>query len=232
MSIRFQTSRVWAAMAALAAGAGVACQSAGGPSAETAEVRVTMSRQGPAVAPQAVAEWFASAAGLQARIDLETVDSLMVTLDRIEFLPAVQDDEDENGENGENGGWQSLDVEDVRFDLLALPATDETGLVLVIGELPVGDYRNVRLFVSDVMVWFNTPIQIGAAFTYDADVGYEVVVPSGDQTGIKTDQGFSVPVEGADVALVFDENATLANVTATGNGKVILAPVLRVKNEQ
>jgi hypothetical protein len=239
MATRFRTNRGWAAIAVLTVGAGVACQSEplGDPSANLADVRVTMNRVGPAAATQAVAEWFASAVDLQASIDVETVDSLMVTLDRIEFLPAVQDEEDENGENGENGdgangGWLSLDVEDVRFDLLALPATAETGVVLVIGELPVGDYGMVRLFVTDVTVWFNTAVELGQAFTYDADVGYDVFVPSGAQTGIKTDQGFSVPEGGGDVALVFDENASLTNVSATGNGKVILAPVIRVRNSQ
>jgi len=146
-------------------------------------------------------------------------------------LPAVQEAGDENGEDGDEDAaeWMSLDVEDIRFDLLALPVTDETGVVLVTGELPVGDYARVRLFVIDPMLWFNTALQIGNAYTYEPDVGYAVTIPSGNQTGIKTDQGFSIPEGGGDVLLVFDENASLANVHGTGNGKVMLAPALRVR---
>ena len=233
MANRTLAGRAWAALAVVGAAVGVACQGAATDPGATAAVSVTMQRVGAGTAAQAAAGWFASASGGMGRIDLATVDSLMVTLDRIEFLPAVQDEGDENGENGdgEGGGWVPLDVEDVRFDLLALPTTDETGIVLVTGELPVGDYLRVRLFVTDPMVWFNTPILLGQAFTFDADVGYEVFIPSGDQTGIKTDQGFSVPEGGGDVALVFDENASLANVAATGNGSVILAPVIRVTGQ-
>ncbi|HEX9631380.1 MAG TPA: DUF4382 domain-containing protein [Gemmatimonadales bacterium] len=232
MANRTLTGRAWASLAVLGAAVGAACQGQPGDPDATAAVSVTMQRVGAGTAAQAAAGWFASATGGMGRIDLATVDSLMVTLDRIEFLPAVQDEGDENGENGdgEGGGWVSLDVEDVRFDLLALPTTDETGIVLVTGELPVGDYLRVRLFVTDPMVWFNTPIQLGQAFTFDPDVGYDVFIPSGDQTGIKTDQGFSIPEGGGDVTLVFDENASLANVAATGNGRVILAPVIRVNN--
>jgi len=233
MANRTLAGRAWAALAVVGAAVGVACQGAATDPGATAAVSVTMQRVGAGTAAQAAAGWFASASGGMGRIDLATVDSLMVTLDRIEFLPAVQDEGDENGENGdgEGGGWVPLDVEDVRFDLLALPTTDETGIVLVTGELPVVDYLRVRLFVTDPMVWFNTPILLGQAFTFDADVGYEVFIPSGDQTGIKTDQGFSVPEGGGDVALVFDENASLANVAATGNGSVILAPVIRVTGQ-
>ena len=233
MANRTLAGRAWAALAVVGAAVGVACQGAATDPGATAAVSVTMQRVGAGTAAQAAAGWFASASGGMGRIDLATVDSLMVTLDRIEFLPAVQDEGDENGENGdgEGGGWVSLDVEAVRFDLLALPTTDETGIVLVTGELPVGDYLRVRLFVTDPMVWFNTPILLGQAFTFDADVGYDVFIPSGDQTGIKTDQGFSVPEGGGDVALVFDENASLANVAATGNGSVILAPVIRVTGQ-
>jgi hypothetical protein len=165
----------------------------------------------------------ASAVGGQGSIDLSTVDSIMVTLHRIEFLPAVQDPAGE----GADSGWLSLDVGDARFNLLALPTTPEAGIPLVTGELPPGDYAGVRLFVSDVTAWFNAPVHVGPA-AFEPNVGYAVVVPSGDQSGIKTDQGFSIPEGGGDVVLVFDEHASLANVTATGNGKVILAPVIKV----
>lgn len=217
----------------LASVAGVACEGSPrtgitDPAADVAAVRVTLARAGASTAAQAVAGWFASSAGLVGRIDLTTVDSLPVTLDRIEFLPAVQDEGD--GENGQDTlSWMALDVEDIRIDLLALPMADEDGVVLVTGDLPVGDYARVRLFVTDPMLWLNAPLQVGGAYTYDAGVGHPVTIPSGTQTGIKTDQGFSVADGGGDVLLVFDENATLANVHGTGNGKVMLAPVLRVR---
>jgi hypothetical protein len=211
-----------------------------------AVVRVTLQRASSGFTGQAAATWFASVAGTEAQIDLETIDSLMVTLDRIEFQ-MVSDDEgddgdgdgDGDGDNGDgdgdddgNGQWQSLDVEDVRLNLLALPSTDETGIVLAIGELPVGDYAHLRMFVTEPLLWLNTPLQIGNAAMFEPDVGHVVTIPSHDQTGIKSDQGFSVPEGGGDVLLVFDEDASLANIHGTGNGRVMMAPVLRVHGEQ
>jgi len=221
-----------ALVAVLSATAAVACQrepmSPTGSAAQPVPVTVRLHRTEAGAASPAVAGWFASVMGSQGSIDFSTVDSIMVTLDRVEFLPAVQTDGGQNGtgDEGDTGGWLSLDVGGLRLDLLALPSTAETGIPLTTGDLPAGDYAGVRLFVSDVTAWFNTPIQVGHA-SFEPNVGHAVFIPSGDQTGIKTDQGFSIPEGGGDVVLVF-EGASLQNITATGNGRVILAPVIKV----
>ena len=225
MRIRLDRSALGALAAVVTAAAASACQGERiSGLGEPVPVTVTMHRLGGGAAAPAVAGWLASVTGAQGSIDLATVDSIMVTLERIEVLPAVQE---EGGEEGA-GGWISLDLEPVRFNLLALPTATDAGFPLATGELPVGDYGNVRLFVSEVTLWLNTGFQLGQAFTFEPNVGYPVFVPSGDQTGIKTDQGFTIPEGGGDVVLVFHENATLSNVTGTGNGRVILAPVIRV----
>jgi hypothetical protein len=198
---------------------------------QPAPVTVTLQRTGGVLGTQAAAGPQAILAG---NVDFEDVSSLTTTLTRIEFLPADEPDEAEGEGDGEGegeggGGWISLDVSDVPFDLIALPTTSQPGLVIATGTLPAGSYRKVRLFVSDTAVRFNTTIQIGAAFTFEPNVTYPVRIPSGEQSGIKTDIGFTVSAEGGVVGLVFDEEATLANITATGNGQVILAPVIHAR---
>jgi hypothetical protein len=65
---------------------------------------------------------------------------------------------------------------------------------------------------------------------------YEVVIPSGDNTGIKTDLSFTVTEDGEgnadEVNLLFDAEATFRGVTATGSGKVMLPPVLKAKPKE
>jgi hypothetical protein len=192
-----------------------------------ASVRVTLQRAGTGITAQPVATWLASVTGSQGGIDLATVDHLFVTVERVEFLPTPTNGDGES--NGDGGPWIPLDVEDVEIDLVALPVEGEPGITLVTTDLDPGEYRNVRLFVRNAVLWLNTPFQVGNA-VYGTEDGHPVRIPSGDQTGIKTDQGFTIPDGGGDVALVFDENATLANVHGTGNGQVMLAPVLRVRS--
>ncbi len=86
----------------------------------------------------------------------------------------------------------------------------------------------VRLLVSGGTIVFDADISVGQ-FTFAAgNPGYGVTIPSGAQTGLKTDLAFTVGEGGStEVNLLFDEGATFQNATATGSGKVILAPVLR-----
>jgi hypothetical protein len=178
------------------------------------------------------------APSLAAAVDLDQVASLTATLTRIEVLPGAGpregEDEGADADTAEQtdtadhgGGWIPLDVTETELDLLALPPESQPGVVIAIGDLPAGRYRSVRLFLDGATIRFRTAVRLNAGLTLEPDLPYPVRIPSGDQTGVKTDAEFTVSEEGGTVELVFDEAATLANVTATGNGDVMIAPVLR-----
>jgi hypothetical protein len=206
-------SKLW--MVPLVAGA-VGCSEAG-PGSATVDVRM---RQTDQILSQVTAGWFGGLSGTAAPIDPEVVSSLTVRVTGIAFLPADADENDE-------GGWVSLALDTpVELDLMALPTEGESPIVVASGAIAVGDYRNVRLMVDQAVIRFSAAVSLGAAFTLDADVDYEVTVPSADQTGIKTDAEFSVATD-TQVDLLFSTGSTFQNVTATGNGQVILAPVIR-----
>lgn len=112
---------------------------------------------------------------------------------------------------------------------MALPSAFADPLVIAVGAVDAGEYRMVRLLVSGGTIVFEQAVTVGQ-FTFDPDEpdGYEVTIPSGAQTGLKTDLAFTVGEGGSTVVnLLFDEGATFQNVTATGSGTVILTPVLR-----
>lgn len=202
--------------------AGCEMSGLGGSAPATVTLQQTAGGSGSA-AFQQVAGWFASVAGSEATIDVADVDSVLATVTRVEFLPKASEDDEDN-----DAAWQSLDVVgNGRIDLVNLPTESEDGIVIASGDVAAGDYWNVRFFLEDVTIWFNRQIQLGQAFTYQPDTEYGVMVPSGDQTGLKTDAEFSIPEGGGEVSIVFDASASLANVTGTGTGMVILAPVLR-----
>lgn len=75
------------------------------------------------------------------------------------------------------------------------------------------------------MIVFDIDVSVGG-FTLAAGDSHPVTIPSGEQTGLKTDLAFVVDGS-TTVNLFFDEDATFRNVTATGSEKVILTPVLR-----
>jgi hypothetical protein len=156
------------------------------------------------------------------------VASLEVTVTSIQFLRAGDEDD-------EAGGWITLQLSaPVSLNLMALPTEGDSPVVIASGSVEAGTYTQVRLFVTDPSVEFSSDVTIGAAATFQAGVEYAVTIPSAGQTGIKTDASFTVTADEsgatADVGLLFDAGTTFANVAATGNGQVILAPVLRSRD--
>lgn len=182
------------------------------------------------VLTQAVGSWYASVTGgtsAAAAVDPDTVESLVVRVTEIQFLPA----ENEANEEDE-GAWMSLGLDEpVLLNLVTLPTEGESPLVIASGAVDVGDYNNVRLFTDSAAIVFKGPIDLGAAFSYESGTVYQVTIPSGPETGLKTDVSFSVAEgEGGEpnaVNLLFSSTATFTNVTGTGTGAVILAPVIR-----
>jgi len=191
----------------------------------SANVAVTLQQSDAALA-FAAEGWFASQhAGLGAagNISRDTVAALVIRVTSVQFLP-------DTGSEDADAAWESLTLDDAAvIDLLALPTDDTSPLVIVSGSVAVGNYRKVRLFVDSAAIEFKGPVSIGGAFTFAAGTVYPVEIPSGAQTGLKTDMGFTVE-EGAEVHLVFAPSATFANVTATGNGRVMLSPVIRSRS--
>jgi hypothetical protein len=196
------------------------------------DVRVTL-QQSDAVSSPALSVSDAGAGeDVAVRITRDMIASLDLRVTDIQFLPANQE-ENADGE----GGWISLALaEPVTLDLLSLPAEGESPLVIAAGSVPVGSYRQVRLFTDEAMISFTGPITIGAAFTFEAGVPYPVETPSGESTGLKTHVAFTVEADAGgnvlDIQLLFSPSATFGNVTGTGSGRVLLAPVIRGQSSQ
>lgn len=192
--------------------------------------------------------------GRFASVDLEDVESITLTVDRVEVHRQGDDDseedeeteegEEESGEEGEEGemsasmqgnpAWISLTVEVGELDLLALPV--EGGLMLTaMEEVPAGEYRGVRLFFSDATITFAEP-QPAKGNGDDLPAGEPIPldIPSGEQTGVKVpDAGFTVEEGGGTTAVIeFDEGTTVRNLTITGNGTVKMNPVLKPGDEE
>ncbi len=209
-----------AAVAALAVGA---CAD-GVTSARSGPVRVTMQQTSPAAAAAAVAGEGTATLGKLSRDD---ITSLIVHVTAIEFLPAATPDDPDPP-------WEALAFDQpARIDLLALPTEGESPLVIASGGVADGNYRRVRLFLSDEAalvptIVFSRDIVVGQSTFAAGDPGHPVTSPSAAQSGIKTDVTFTVE-GGAEVHLLFDVGATFQNVTATGSGKVMLSPVIRAR---
>ncbi len=201
---------VLALTAAVAAGCDTVGIDGGG------KVRVTIQKIASETATQSVAD------GSYAPIDAGNVTSLTMQVDSIQFLLAVEEGVEDAG------GWITLvlagDV--VTLDLASLPPAFAAPLVIATGDVDAGSYQSVRLFVSDAEIVFVEDVNVGQAIFDKEPEIHAVTIPSGAQTGLKTDMAFIVDGS-TDVNLLFDEGATFQNATATGNGTVILSPVLR-----
>jgi len=217
---RFRSGVARLSVLALTATVAAGCDTVG--PGGTGNVRVTMQKIASATATQALVDGFASAAdGSYPPIDVGNVESFTVQITSIEFLSAVE---------GASEDWISLPFPGVDLDLMALPHTFSAPLVIAAGDVDAGPYKSVRLRVGVATIEFKMPVSVGA-FTFEAGGSITVTIPSGEQTGLKTDMAFTVlanadgnPLE---LTLLFDPDATFQNATATGSGKVILTPVLR-----
>jgi hypothetical protein len=206
-------------VAALLAGA---CSDEG-PTLAPSEARISI--EDGIIVQRTVLDWFASVSGVSAAIQPDEVQSLTVEFTEVAYLPEGGDEESEES-------WQTLTLAaPVSLDLMALPAESEGSVEIASGSVPVGAYKMVRLLTSEGEIVFNNPVNLGGGATFAADTPYPVTIPSGAQTGIKTDVSFEV-TEGEDgtanaAYVVFAAGTTFQNVTAAGSGGVNLAPVIR-----
>lgn len=108
-----------------------------------------------------------------------------------------------------NGQWVVVQENDVTIDLLTLT---QNSMLLASNAIPVGHYKQVRLFVSSATV-------------VDASGTHNVVIPSGAQTGIKVNLDFDVNAEVV-TDLLLDFNVC-ESLVRQGNGTYHLKPVIR-----
>lgn len=178
-------------------------------------------------------------------IDPTNVRCLLVEITGVHLSPVPPDNSDPNADPNEDTGWVRLDVEPVVIDLVDLPMEGEEGEGFVIAfdpDVPAGDYRRLRFITGDNnSIYFREGFRVGQAeYQSNPDLdpdgdpcqnGDPVKVPSGPQTGLKTDIALTVPdlVDGETrvVESFFDESTTVRNAVATGSGTVNLTPVLR-----
>jgi hypothetical protein len=177
------------------------------------------------------------------------VDSLIVTVARVEVLAAVPDSEDaadsaadsasadSAGHHHGDRDWDRREFAWIQLalagsghlDLIHLPDSAAAGLSVATGTLPPGTYRHVRLFVTNPMIYFDTLIVTPAGDSLQPGVGYPVVLPSADSSGAlyRTDDPFVVPAEGDTVQMIFDRDDTVRHIIITGDGRIIVPPVFR-----
>ena len=121
--------------------------------------------------------------------------------------------------------WYTLDVvSGGTIDLMNLPTEDQAGLVVATGSVPPGDYDRVRLVIAEGYIWLNTAIVTPQGDTLPANTAIPVVFPSG---GIMVAVELTIPDGGGDIPLVFNAAETFAHVLVTGDGRVIVTPVMR-----
>jgi hypothetical protein len=140
-----------------------------------------------------------------------------------------EDGDDRDDHENDERTWVALDVTaGGHLNLLSLPESASAGLTIATGTLPPGTYRHVRLFATKPMIFLKNQIVTPTGDTLKAGVGIPVLIPSADSTGalIKTDERFTLTSGSTSVQLFFDEDDSIRGVVLTGNGKILLRPVI------
>lgn len=212
-------------MAGALAAVGILACGDSGPDLAPSETRISIADG--IAAQAAIPVISASVNGVLVAISPDTVQSLEVTFIDVAYLPA-------GGDENAEGAWQTLTLGDsVTLDLMALPTESVGSVEIASGSVAVGSYRKVRLLTGEGEIVFKGPLSLGGSASFDGGTPYPVTIPSGGQTGLKTDVSFEV--SSADdgtvnaAYIVFEPGTTFQNITVTGNGGVVLSPVLRAK---
>jgi hypothetical protein len=169
-------------------------------------VRVSLGRAdgalSAALAPQDV---------LAGAVDPALVSALDVTVDSVQIETSTSD------------GWQTVNL----AAPLALDLVTDLGNSIDLGSVTVETGTcQARLFVSNPTITFSEDIVFGQHT--DTAGTYSLRIPSGDQTGLKADGACDATTDAAHVTLAFDVGASIGTVVATGNGDIMLTPVIHV----
>ena len=135
-----------------------------------------------------------------------------------------RNDDDEDDDRDHRRFFTLGVVSGGRIDLRNLPTEAEGGIVLASGSVPPGVYDRVRLVVREGFIWLNTEVVTPQGDTLPANTAIPVFFPSG---ALVVDAQLTVPDGGGDVPLIFDAAQTFAHVIVTGDGRVIVTPVMR-----
>lgn len=204
----------------------------------TGPVQITMQRT-PSATAQVIAPLLSmsDAEQVAGSIDLTNVICLKVEITGVHLLPAVQDPN-----TPDDAAWVRLAVEPQLVDLANLPQVgadppDDPVVIVFDPAVPAVDYRKLRLITGEANeIFFRQPFTVGP-YLYTAsdesciaEDGHSVEVPSGPQSGLKTDVEISVAdADPQSVDLLFDDATSIRNAVATGNGRINLTPVLRTR---
>lgn len=204
---------------ALASATLVACDEGDdvvGPDDDAAEVQVRMASDGSAAGSGMPLSAQVVEGPSHAPLHLDVVESIILPIGTVEARQ-------------EGAGWVEIGAVDADVDLLALP---EEGIVLVGGEVPDGDYDRLRFFLTaEPTIVLSQTVTVGRT-TYEAGPN-PLRIPSVDQAGFRVAADFDVGEDDGEVlTIVVDEDATLGHVTATGDGTLMIAPVLTVRNDE
>jgi hypothetical protein len=107
-----------------------------------------------------------------------------------------------------NGRWVNIPVETHNLNLFDLNDSD---ILLATGEVPTGDYNQVRVFVDSATVTDDTGV-------------HNVVIPSADKTGIKINVDYRIKSKEV-TTLLLDFNAD-KSLNLTGSGTWMMHPVI------
>lgn len=109
-------------------------------------------------------------------------------------------------------------------DLMHLPTDSGSGIVVAAGDVPAGDYRGVRLQISDGAIYLKTDVVTPLGDTLKAGTAIPLRFPG---NGIMVRAQVTVPEGGGDFPIVFDAATTIGNAIVTPRGDVIITPVMR-----
>lgn len=212
-----------------------ACEDGAGPAGGTTQVLLTSAAPALAVAAPGDAVTLGGMMGpgdgsgpIHDRIPLEAVASITVDVNGVDAKLLGRNMGPASGPNG----WVTLDVpEGTTLDLMSLP---EEGLPLATGDLEPGTYGMVRLLFTEATVTLNQQVVIADSLTadtltFEADTPYPLAIGLGDADWIMVPTAeFTVgEVEGADVVIAFDPEASIRGIAVTDDGTLVMPPVLR-----
>lgn len=163
----------------------------------------------------------ASVSGARPPVDPEQIASLEIVVSTIEAHRAGG-----SGSATTTPAWVGIDLDPpVVIDPAVLGAGQFEAMAE--GDLPPGDYDNVRLIPESITVQFQTsssttPIVVGNHEYAPAPATHDVELPSGS---IKIPTAhFTVDDNGGILVIMWDADATAASINATGSGMILMRP--------
>jgi hypothetical protein len=185
---------------------------------DTGQLRVFMT----ADASSAATVSDAVAASSFGQLSTDQIDSMYIRITGISALRSTADTADSSG------GWVTVELADSggrRINLLNLPVAGQDSISLARGELEAGTYKNIRMTFDEAsaFVVLNENVTVGNT-TFTAGTRYTLRIPS---NVIKTSASFTIAEDSLSaVNLVFSTDASVANITSTGSGQMIMNPVI------